>query len=125
MAQAATTEPILRPLPDELVELMAECLALLSQPVRVRILGRLALEGEMTVQALADALGATQQNISRHLKLLHGGELVMRRRQGRLVWYGLADDWAPALLNNVGARMTERVRRPLHGDFLSPPRRGE
>lgn len=44
------------------------------------------------MQALADELDATQQNVSRHLGLLMQAGLLGRRREGRVVWYRLADD---------------------------------
>lgn len=90
-----------RPLPDPLVELVACRLRVLGQPVRVRIVDVLEAAGEMTVQALADEIDATQQNVSRHLGvLLHAG-IVTRRQQGRTVGYRIADESAFRLVRET------------------------
>lgn len=73
-----------RPLVDPLVDLVASRLQTLGQPVRVRLLDRLELGGDAHVQALADALGATQQNTSKHLGAVHRVGVVSRRQDGRL-----------------------------------------
>lgn len=50
--------------------LVAQRLALLGQPVRIRLIEHSDRVPELSVQALADELGATQQNVSHHLALL-------------------------------------------------------
>jgi DNA-binding transcriptional ArsR family regulator len=54
------------PVPDELVELVARRFRLLSEPMRIRLFDRLG-DGEATVHELADELGSSQQNVSKHL----------------------------------------------------------
>ena len=54
------------PLPDDLVELIARRFRVLGEPMRIRLLDRLR-EGEATVGELAEALDASQQNVSKHL----------------------------------------------------------
>jgi DNA-binding transcriptional ArsR family regulator len=83
---------------------------------RIRIVEQLDLEGEMCVQALADALGATQQNVSRHLALLYDDRIVERRHEGRQVWYRLADRSALSLLDDVGAQVAAELRTLADGD---------
>jgi DNA-binding transcriptional ArsR family regulator len=53
----------------------------LSDPTRRAILGRLAL-GEATVMELAEPFEMTQPAISRHLKVLEGAGLILRRVEG-------------------------------------------
>lgn len=79
------------PLSDTLVELISERMVLLGEPTRIRILDELR-GGERNVQAIADALLTTQQNVSGHLRLLHGAGVVSRRRGGRLVFYTVSDE---------------------------------
>lgn len=67
--------------------------------MRIRIVERLDAHGEASVQALADELGATQQNVSRHLGLLLRATVVARRQEGRTAWYRLSDGSAFALLH--------------------------
>jgi DNA-binding transcriptional ArsR family regulator len=94
-----------RPLPDPLVELTAQRLRVLGQPVRVRILDVLETAGEITVQELADELKATQQNVSRHLGVLLQAGIVTRRRHGRTVAYRIADESAFTLLRDTAAHV--------------------
>jgi DNA-binding transcriptional ArsR family regulator len=53
----------------------------LSDPTRRAILARLAT-GEATVMELADPFAMTQPAISRHLKVLEGAGLIIRRVEG-------------------------------------------
>lgn len=96
---------------DELLAQVVHRLAVLAQPLRIRVVECLAVEGEMSVQALADDLGATQQNISRHLALLHDCGLIVRRQAGRQVFYGLAGDHAIALVDEVGEQVMNYFAR--------------
>ena len=53
----------------------------LADPTRRAILARLAL-GEATVMELAEPFDITQPAISRHLKVLEGAGLIIRRVEG-------------------------------------------
>jgi DNA-binding transcriptional ArsR family regulator len=53
----------------------------LADPTRRAILARLAL-GEATVMELAEPFDMTQPAISRHLKVLEGAGLILRRVEG-------------------------------------------
>ena len=53
----------------------------LADPTRRAILARLA-SGEVTVMELAKPFEMTQPAISRHLKVLEGAGLIVRRVQG-------------------------------------------
>ena len=53
----------------------------LADPTRRAILARLAL-GEATVMELAEPFEVTQPAISRHLKVLEGAGLIVRRAEG-------------------------------------------
>jgi DNA-binding transcriptional ArsR family regulator len=55
--------------------------AALADPTRRAILARLAL-GEATVNELAEPFDMTQPAISRHLKVLEGAGLIIRRVEG-------------------------------------------
>jgi DNA-binding transcriptional ArsR family regulator len=78
------------PLPDPVVELIAERFRVIGEPLRIKLLDRLRT-GEASVGELTTALGANQQNISRHLAVLHAAGIVSRRKQGTRVLYGIAD----------------------------------
>jgi ArsR family transcriptional regulator len=88
------------PVPDELVELIARRLRLLSEPMRIRLFDRLR-DGEATVHQLADELGSSQQNVSKHLTLLADAGVLARRKEGTCVYYRLADEDVLALCEQV------------------------
>ena len=88
------------PLPDPVVELIARRFRVLAEPMRIRILDRLRAR-EASVQELADALGASQQNVSKHLAVLHEAGIVARRKAGTYTYYAIADDGVLALCEEV------------------------
>lgn len=88
------------PLPEPVVELVARRFRVLGEPMRIRILDRLR-SGDATVQELTDALAATQQNVSKHLNILHDAGIVSRRKEGTSAVYGIADESVYALCENV------------------------
>lgn len=65
---------------------------------RIRIMYRL-LEDEYCVQELADALGMTQSAVSHQLKILKMSKLVKGRRDGKQIYYSLADDHVSTILS--------------------------
>ncbi len=94
------TTALPRPLPDQLVELIAARFRVIGEPMRIRLLDQLR-EAPLGVQQLADAVGATQQNVSKHLGVLHGAGIVSRTRDGNRVLYAIADDSVFSLCESV------------------------
>lgn len=82
---------IAHPLPGPLIELIAQRFRLMGEPMRIKILDRLR-DGSATVGVIASDLGATQQNVSKHLGALHQGGLIGRTKEGNSVRYAIADD---------------------------------
>nr|MBR4280426.1 helix-turn-helix transcriptional regulator [Clostridia bacterium] len=66
---------------------------------RVRILYVL-LEAEVCVCDLATLLGMTQSAVSHQLRILKQARLIKARRDGKTVFYSLADDHVATLLRN-------------------------
>ncbi len=79
-----------QPLPAELVELVADRFRVLGAPMRIRLLDRLR-QSPATVQELTEATAASQQNVSKHLGVLHRAGMVARARDGNFVRYEIAD----------------------------------
>ena len=75
---------------DEITILQAEVLKTLASPRRLEILHVLA-RGPIEVGRLAEAIGATQPNVSQHLAVLRAAGIVEAERDGREVRYRLAD----------------------------------
>jgi DNA-binding transcriptional ArsR family regulator len=100
--------------------------AALSDPTRRAILSRLTL-GEATVMELAEPFELTQPAISRHLKVLEGAGLIIRRIEGtkrpcQLAPDGIAeiDQWL-GVLRKALTRNYDRLDDVLAG--LKPKRR--
>lgn len=70
---------------------VAELFAALADPTRVKIITAL-LHGELNVQALAEITGISESGVSHQLRGLRQTRLVQPRKEGRLVFYSLADD---------------------------------
>lgn len=74
----------------ELLALIAERFAALSEPGRLALLDALR-NGELTVGELTAKTGLGQANASRHLQQLHALGFLRRRKQGVFVHYALRD----------------------------------
>lgn len=96
------------PLPDPLVEVIAERFRVLSEPMRIRVLDRLR-GGEMTVGELAEALGTSQQNVSKHLGVLARAGLVAREKDGNSVRCRIADESVMRLCEEVCGGLQRQV----------------
>lgn len=79
-----------RSLSDEALGLIARRFAILSEPMRLRLLHTL-FAGELNVNALVKASGSTQANVSRHLQTLAEAGVLSRRKEGLQVFYAIAD----------------------------------
>ena len=82
--------PVPHPLPEPLIELVAQRFRVLGEPMRIKLLDHLR-DGDATVGELQSALGATQQNVSKHLSILHGAGMVARIKEGNHVRYSITD----------------------------------
>jgi len=84
------TAPAPQPLPEPLIELVAQRFRVLGEPMRIKLLDRLR-EGDATVGELQEALGASQQNVSKHLGILHAAGMVSRTKDGNHTRYSISD----------------------------------
>jgi ArsR family transcriptional regulator, lead/cadmium/zinc/bismuth-responsive transcriptional repressor len=75
---------------------LAELFRALSDSSRVKIVSAL-VAGEMSVRALAEAVGISESAVSHHLRGLRQMRLVRGRKAGRQVFYRLDDDHIEAL----------------------------
>ena len=94
------TEPIPHPLPEQLVELIAQRFRVLGEPMRIKLLDRLR-DGAATVGELQEAVGASQQNVSKHLGVLLQAGLVSRTKAGTSSRYAIADESVFELCEHV------------------------
>lgn len=98
------------PLPEPLIELVAQRFRVLGEPMRIKLLDRLR-DGDANVGELQEALGASQQNISKHLGILHAAGMVTRTKQGNHARYSISDPSVFDLCDQVCGG----VRRQLEG----------
>lgn len=75
---------------DEMFDL-AELFKVFGDSTRIRILFTL-FDGERNVGEIADALNMTQSAVSHQLKILRQSKLVAARRDGKQIYYSLADE---------------------------------
>ena len=69
---------------------LAELFKIFGDSTRIKILYAL-FESELCVCDIAELLGLTQSAISHQLRLLKQSKLVKYRREGKTVYYSLAD----------------------------------
>lgn len=97
-----------RPLPADAVELVATRFRVLGEPIRIRILEELQ-SGEKSVGEIVAAVGSTQPNVSKHLRILMEAGLVGRRQAGTIVFCSVADpvvfDLCDAVCRSIQARL--------------------
>jgi DNA-binding transcriptional ArsR family regulator len=79
---------------------LSSLLSLLSDPSRARILYALDLVEELCVGDLALALDLSEDAVGYALKLLRTAGLLTTRKQGRVVFYRLADRFPEPLLEH-------------------------
>ena len=95
---------------DQIQEL-AEIFRLLGDPTRLGI--TLAVAGEARpVGEVAESLGLSASLVSHHLRLLRAARLVRAERQGKQVFYALADHHVRDVIED----MADHVREPHQED---------
>lgn len=79
---------------------------LLGDPTRSRLLYALLEAGELCVCDLSAVTGLLETTVSQALRLLRESGVVSTRREGRLVYYRLADEHVRMLLGLARAHVT-------------------
>ena len=90
---------------------LTELFRIFGDSTRVRILYVL-FESEMCVCDIAQLLGMSQSAISHQLRALKQSKLVKSRREGKTVFYSLADDHVHTILSQGMEHVAELL--PLH-----------
>ena len=90
---------------DELCDL-AELFKVFGDSTRIKILTALS-HGELCVCDLSKLVGMTASAVSHQLKILRGAKLVGCRRDGKTVFYSLADDHVNIILRQGLEHVTE------------------
>ena len=105
------------PLPDPLVDLIAQRFRVLAEPTRIKLLDALR-EGPANVHELTVATKLSQQNVSKHLGILHQAGILSRTKQGTAVVYAVADEGVFNLCEHVCDNLRDRFSEL--GSVLAP-----
>lgn len=100
-------QKVLKNMPQEhLLSELADFYKVFADVTRIRILCVL-LESEMCVCDLAEVLSMTQSAISHQLRVLKQMKLVKNRREGKTVFYSLADGHIQSIISQGMEHITE------------------
>lgn len=91
---------------------ISNMLRALSEPTRLKIMQNLH-QSEMNVGQLVDALGTSQANISKHLKILSIVNLVKSRREGTTIFYSLFDPCIHNLCESICGNYFQLLEKRL------------
>lgn len=83
---------------DEILYDLAELFKIFGDSTRIKILYVL-FEAEMCVCDIAQLLGMTQSAISHQLRSLKQSKLVKYRREGKTIFYSLADNHVRSIID--------------------------
>jgi len=94
---------------------LSSLLSLLADPIRLRILYSLELVDELCVGDIALALDASEDAVGYGLRLLRTAGLVRTRKDGRVVFYRLAESFPEPLLEHCLRQLLELSRLATGG----------
>lgn len=97
-------------------ELAAELFAVLSTPMRLRVLSALCVR-EKSVNELLMEIDTTQPNLSQHLAVLYRTGVLAKRKEGAQVIYRVQSEKAVALCRSVCTQIAIELDEP---DALPP-----
>jgi DNA-binding transcriptional ArsR family regulator len=94
---------------------LTSLLSLMADPVRIRLIYALDVVEELCVGDLALALDVSEDSVTYALRLLRTAGLVLTRKEGRVVFNRLADDF-PAPLRDHCLRQLVALTRTNESD---------
>ena len=101
---------------EELLCDLADLFKLFGDTTRMRILFSL-FESEMCVCAIAELLSMTQSAISHQLSVLKKSNLINCRREGKTVFYFLADEHVRTIIGQDFEHLTEERKNKNEKDI--------
>ena len=105
-------EQVLSQLPqDEVLYDLAELFKIFGDSTRVKILYAL-LESELCVCDIAKLMDVSQSAVSHQLRVLKGSKLVKFRREGKTLYYSLADEHVFRILSQGMEHILEGPETP-------------
>lgn len=104
--EAAVAEVARHAPDDDLLAEMAELFKVFGDSTRIKILYAL-FEAELCVCDLAALLGISQPAMSYQLKILRQAKLIRNRREGKTVYYALADGHVQTIIGMAKEHLEE------------------
>lgn len=87
----------------KILESAAECLRTIAHPCRLRMI-EILLKEERPVGELASACNIPSNMASEHLRILKDRGLLKNRREGRKIFYTVAEPMLEMIINCVGRK---------------------
>jgi len=100
---------------DRVFESAAELFAILSTPIRLKLISALCREEKNVSQLLAE-IDASQPNMSQHLATLYRAGILGKRRDGTQIFYRLQSERAATLCRAV----CTQIATEIDGDTQMP-----
>jgi DNA-binding transcriptional ArsR family regulator len=85
---------------DRVFDSVAELFAVLSTPIRLKIISAVC-NGERNVSELLSEIETTQPNMSQHLNMLYRSGVLAKRREGTQIYYRLQSERVATLCRAV------------------------
>jgi ArsR family transcriptional regulator len=112
-------------LPDWVIECLSRLFSSISDHTRIRIVHALTEADRLNVSEIAEYTGLSISAISHQLRLLRDRAMLQATREGRSVYYSLADDHLRALIRtgvqHAYQDCTNNLRREAEA---RPPKKG-
>ena len=108
-------------LPDWVIECLSRLFSSISDHTRIRIVHALTEADRLNVSEIAEYTGLSISAISHQLRLLRDRAMLQATREGRSVYYSLADDHLRALIKtgvqHTYQDCTNNLRREAESKF--------
>ena len=97
------------PLAEAEAEVLAQAFAALADPTRLRLLGFIAVAGEVCSCDLLVPLDRSQPTVSHHTKVLADAGLIAGEKRGRWVWWSIVPKRVTEVRDALGAAESVRA----------------
>jgi ArsR family transcriptional regulator len=97
---------------DTVFDSVAELFALLSTPIRLKIISSLC-KGEKNVTQLLSEIDTTQPNMSQHLSTLYRAGVLGKRRDSTQIYYRLESERVATLCRAVCTQVAMEMDRDV------------
>lgn len=107
---------------DEILSDISDLFRVLGDSTRVKILWALN-KSELCVCDIASLIGMTKSAVSHQLKVLKDNNLVKSRREGKVIYYSLADNHVQDIYEKAVEHINEKIqslREQQYSVFASP-----